>query len=159
MEPARGFIALIAVVFMSTMLLGVAATLSQNVFFTRFDGLNAEYARIATTLAQGCLHAGELAVADNFDYLVQNDVRFDAEKGGVPIALGTLYDKEVECELTAPTTTPATITHVRTFTVAAKSNFNGAFASLSEEVAVTDPTYPTGTTDPLVVPGAMHRSY
>ncbi len=154
----KGFIALIAVVFIASMLLGVAATLSEGVFFTRFDGLNAEYARIARSLAEGCLHAGELALADNFDYLIQYDARFDPAKGGVPFSLGMLYGKPAGCVLVAPTTTPTTSIHVRTFTVAAKSNFNGSFSTLFEEVAVTDPTYPTGRTDPLVVPGAIHHS-
>ena len=157
MKPARGFIALIAVVFISSILLGVAGTLSQGVFFNRFDGLNAEYARIARSLAESCLHVGELAIRDDFSYVVDHDPRYDAMRAGVPIDLGTLYEKRVDCVLSAPTTTPETSNHVRTFTVSATSNFNGAFSELSEEVRVTDPTYPTGTTNPLVVPGAIHR--
>lgn len=157
MKPARGFIALISVVVIASVLLGAAATLSQGVFFTRFDGLNAEYQQIARSLAEGCLHAGELKLADNFDYTVSGDPAYDATQGGVPISVGQLYGKDVACLLTAPTTTPSTRAHQRTFTVVANGSFSGSFTTLAEEVKVTDPNVPTGRMDALVVPGVVHQ--
>lgn len=150
MEPARGFIALISAVVISAILMGVAATLDQGVFFTRFDGLNFEYHRIAERLADSCIEAGLLKLADNYDYLVENDSAYDGARSDVPLALGTLYGEPVGCLLTAPTTTPPTSLHTRNYLVVGEASFNGAFVTKEATVTVTDPHYATGSSDPYI---------
>jgi hypothetical protein len=157
MEPARGFVALISAVIISSILLGVAATLDQGVFFTRFDALNFEYKRISESLADSCIEAGTAKLANNYDYLVEQDPDYDASAGGVPISLGTLYGHATTCLLRAPTTTPPEINQARAYAVEGIGVFTGAVTEKRATVTVTNPHYRTGTSDPLVVPSAWHE--
>lgn len=150
MEPARGFIALISVIVISTILMGVAATLSREVFFTRFDGLNQEYRRIARSLADGCVEMGLLKVADDYDYLVTKDPAYDAARGGVPVAYGPLYGEDATCLLLGPTTTPPEIAHVRTVPITVRASFRDSYVNLRASASVTDPNYATGSSLPIV---------
>ncbi len=146
MKPTRprGFIALISAILISTILLSVAATLDQGVFFARFDGLNSEYQEIAQQLARACINTAMLKIRDDYDYTVPFDTGYDSLRGGVVIPLGTLYDMPVDCVLQAPTTTPAENNHLRLFGVQATAHFNRAFSTQRAVVTVYNPHYPQG---------------
>ncbi len=152
MKPARGFIALISVIVMSTVLLGAAATLSQDVFFTRFDSLNLEYRKIARSLADACTAKALLLLADDYDYLVQRDRSYDPDAKEVPVALGTLYGDPIECAILGPTTTPQEVDRERVFLVTTKASFKSAFVTLVSHATVHNPDHGTGRALPTVSP-------
>lgn len=158
MERARprGFIALISAIIISTVLLSVAATLDQGVFFTRFDGLNGEYRTIARHLADSCVQAALLKLRDDYDYRITFDPAYDATRGGVVVPLGTLYNRNVVCLLLSPTTTPAEFAHQRTFTVQSRAEFNGAYSAQEATVTVFNPQYAQGMV-PVVTTSAWHE--
>jgi hypothetical protein len=148
-----GFIALISAIVISTVLLSVAATLDQGVFFARFDGLNSEYHEIARDLADACVKRGLLNVREKYDYTVGSDSAYDAARGGAVIPLGTLYDRNVDCVLMSPTTTPAEVAHVRIFTLLGRAQFNGAWSTERATASVFNPSYSQGTLPVVRVSG------
>jgi hypothetical protein len=156
MKPARGFIALISAIIISTVLLAVAATLDQGVFFARFDGLNGEYHAIAAHLADGCIETALLKLRDDYDYTVEDDSAYDPAQGGVPVAEGTLYGTKVACLLLGPTTTPTEVAHTRSFTVTARATFNSAFSTQQVTATVFNPHYSQGMV-PIVSMSGLHE--
>ncbi len=156
MEPTRGFIALISAIIISTVLLSVAATLGQGSFFARFDGLNGEYRTLAQGMANSCLRIALIKIRDDYDYTVMHDSAYDSVRGGVVIPLGSLYDRDIECILMAPTTAPTETNHQRAFTVQAHAQFNGAQSTQELTATVFKRQYPQGM-QPILTTSGWHE--
>jgi hypothetical protein len=63
-----GFVALVSVVVISAVLLVIMFTLSTSSFFNRFDALDSENKRISLGLAEACVSAAMLKVAQSPAY-------------------------------------------------------------------------------------------
>jgi hypothetical protein len=66
-ERQRGFVALIAVLIISAMLVGFMTSVGMASFYARFDTLGSENKREALALAGSCINAGLLALATSTD--------------------------------------------------------------------------------------------
>ena len=65
----RGFVALMSVIVMSAVLLVLLVTLNTSSFFSRFDALDSENKRVSTGLAESCVSALALKLAQNPNYV------------------------------------------------------------------------------------------
>jgi hypothetical protein len=140
MKPQRGFIALISSIIISSILLALATSLGASTFFTRFDVLNSEYKRISLGLAEACVNATLAKIGSDYDYT-----------GNETISLGTGYGTTLQCTI-------GTLTHTdsggkRTFAIATKASFKGAWSNVSVSAVAQDPSVA-----PVVPPPACNLS-
>lgn len=86
----KGFIALISVVIISFVLLLVATTLGLKGFFSRFNVLDSENKAKSAGLANGCIEAARLKLANNtsFTTLSDTDIFINTEKCTYRISSG-----------------------------------------------------------------------
>ena len=147
----RGYIALISAIIISVVLLGLATAIGQSTFFSRFNALNREYKRISLGLAESCVHAALSKISNNYDYTIQGDPDYDAHyddtTAGVVVDLGQVYGRDTECVITGPTTHPNEVDGKKTFAIAAKASYAGAFSTLAVSATAQDPE-----TAPVVPP-------
>ena len=64
----RGFVALMSVIIISAIMLSIIFTLNLSSFFARFDALGTENKRVSLGLAEACIEAAKLKVAQNAAY-------------------------------------------------------------------------------------------
>lgn len=64
----RGFVALMSVIIIGAVLIVLVFTLGVSTFFTRFSVLDAENKRTSALLAEGCMNAAMLKIAQNGSY-------------------------------------------------------------------------------------------
>jgi len=69
MTNDRGFIALMSVIIISAILLVLVFTLGLSSFFNRFDTLDSENKRVSLGLAESCVNAAMLKIAQNPSYV------------------------------------------------------------------------------------------
>ncbi|KND51767.1 MAG: putative hemagglutinin/hemolysin-related protein [Parcubacteria bacterium C7867-001] len=136
----RGFIALISAVVISTILLGLATTLANTTFFSRFDVLNSEYKRISLGLAEACVHSALSKIGVDYNYV--------APVGGETVTLGTAYGSATSCAILGPTVTPMAVNGKRTYTITTKAGFRGAWSTLSVSATAQDPAVAAVTPPP-----------
>lgn len=63
-----GFVALVSVIIIGAVLIVLVFTLGVSTFFTRFSVLDAENKRTSALLAEGCMNAAMLKIAQNGSY-------------------------------------------------------------------------------------------
>lgn len=74
----RGFVALMSVIIIGAMLSVLIFTLGVSTFFSRFGVLEAEYKRTSVELAEGCVHAAMLKIAQGTAVTVPTTVVVDS---------------------------------------------------------------------------------
>jgi hypothetical protein len=67
--PQRGFIALISIIIIGAILAVLMYTLDTGMYFSRFDALSGENKRESLALAESCVHAALLKLAQNSSYV------------------------------------------------------------------------------------------
>ena len=72
-KSGAGFIALISAIIISAVLLVVTVTLSYSSFFARYNLLDSEYKDRSSALAEGCVDAALLKLANDPNYYANNE--------------------------------------------------------------------------------------
>ncbi len=134
----RGFVALISAVIISTVLLGLSVAIGSNTFFARFDALNREYKRLSLGFAESCVTTALGRIGSDYNYSVGS---------AVLVPLGTLYGKPAECTITS-VSSGAVVNGKKTFTIATKASFNGAFSLINAQAIAQDPSQAPVTPPP-----------
>lgn len=78
-SPNNGFIALISAIIISAVLMIVTITLSYSSFFVRYNLLDSEYKERSSALAEGCVDAALLKLANDFNYLGNETITIGGE--------------------------------------------------------------------------------
>src|ERR1043166_3984600 len=68
MENQKGFVALMSVIIISAILLTLIFTLNLSSFFARYDALGGDNKRVSLGLAEACVEAAKLKIAQNAAY-------------------------------------------------------------------------------------------
>jgi len=69
LEPQKGFMALISAIIISVILLLIASSLNLTSFYNRSDILDSELKEKSSTLAEACVDAAILKLANNPSYI------------------------------------------------------------------------------------------
>ncbi len=72
----RGFVALLSVIIISTVLLGLVATANTAAFLSRFAELDTEYKYTSSALAKACVNVALRNLAQNYNYITTNEEIF-----------------------------------------------------------------------------------
>lgn len=130
MKHERGFIALISAVIISTILLGLATAAGMSTFSTRFNALNSEYKRVSLGLAESCIHAALLKIAENYNYVVP--------LGGEVVSIGGNT-----CTIKGPTTAPTENplgSGKKIYNIVTQGQYKGAFSNLNVSALAQSPS-------------------
>ena len=146
-EP-KGFVALITVVIISTILLSLSASVSTNTFFARFNGMNREFKKISRELAEACVHTALAKIGSDYTYRTVTDPEYSSSLGGVRVLLGSIYDKDVECVITSPASTPPEVNGKRTFPITTRASYGGAFSTMTVLASAQNPEEAPSTPPP-----------
>ena len=84
----RGYIALMAAIVISLILLALTFTVSISGYFSRFNALASENKRVSLGLAESCVNTALLKLAKNYNYDLTTDPAYDAGSGTVPVTVG-----------------------------------------------------------------------
>lgn len=125
-HTTSGFVALMSVIIISAILLALVFTLGVSSFFNRFDALDVENKRASLGLAEACVSAAMLRVAQNGSYV-------PAVAGDCVTIGGTCYaaDPQKTCAI-------CSVAGGNPATVVTRAVYNGAFST----VQVTFDTVP-----------------
>ena len=115
----RGFVALMSVIIISAILLILMFTLGTSSFFSRFDALDAENKRVSLGLAEACVNAAILKLAQ--DDLTVGQVIVDAS------------DPQKTCRICTLSAGGALVT---------RAVYNSAYTNLDVTVDPNAGTYP-----------------
>lgn len=118
-KQPRGFVALMSVVIISAILLLYVFGLGASGFLARFDALDSENQRIARSLAESCVQAALLKVAQNNSY--------------APAASGdSVTVSDGSCKICPGTNSTTIVT---------RALYKGAFSNIRATVTFTNGTY------------------
>ena len=115
----RGFVALMSVIIISAVLMTMVYLLSASSFLERFDALDGEYKRESLALAEACVNAGILKIAQS-DY------------SAAQIVIDSTDPKKTcrVCQLSS------------SGDILTRAVYNGAYTNLSVSVDPTQGNYP-----------------
>ena len=137
----RGFIALISALLISTVLLGLAATLCMSSLFARLDALSQEYHRVALGLAESCAQVALLKVAQNYAYDPTVDADYVSGRG-VYVLVGTDGQGISEaCSIASVSFALDPSRHRETATIMTRGQYRNSFAGVRVQALVADPTF------------------
>ena len=121
MENQRGFVALISIIIISAMLLVLVVTLETASFFQRFDALDAENKRVSLGLAEACVSAAQLLIAQG-----------TPSNSELPKVTVDSSDAQKTCRICKTTAAGA---------IATRAVYNGAYSNLSVTINTTPGSY------------------
>ncbi|HVV39082.1 MAG TPA: hypothetical protein VHD31_02030 [Candidatus Paceibacterota bacterium] len=132
LHKQKGFIALTSAVIISAVLLTLATTVSATSFFSRFNALNSEYKRTSLGLAESCVNATLLKIAQGYGYTLTADPAYQAGIG-VPVKVGSNT-----CTVKAASYVSAG-TGKRLYTITTQGQYKGAFSNITITATGQDP--------------------
>ncbi len=121
----RGFVVLMSVIIISAILLLYVFGLGASGFFARFDALDSEHKRISLSLAESCVNAALLKIAQ--------DSAYAPAAGGDTVLVGGRT-----CKICPGTNSPS---GQATEPIVTRAVHNGAFTNLRVTVAVANGLY------------------
>ncbi len=132
----RGFIALTAVLIMTSMLMVLMYVTGASSFYARFDALNSEYKRISVGLSEACSNAALLKIAQNYNYI--------PSVGGEVVPVGTDECRILSVAYTNPVLDTLGNETGKTATIRTNAKFplqNGSWSTHQVVAKVTNPSY------------------
>jgi hypothetical protein len=129
----NGFVALIATIIISIVLLGMVLGRSWSSFQSRFDSLDSEFKKISLGLAESCAHLSLLKIAQNYYY--------SPASSGDTLRIGTDYQNRTEtCTIVSVATTTPEINGKKTVTIITQGQYAGTFTDIQVTAAVASTT-------------------
>lgn len=122
----RGYIALMAALILSFILVGFTVVVSNSGFFSRFNAEDAEFKRVSLGLAESCANAALLKIGQNYNYT--------PAVGGDTITVGTQTCLINSVSYGAP------VNNHKTATILTSAKYLTSYSSTQVQATVQDPT-------------------
>ncbi len=126
MKTQKGFVALMSVIIISAIMLTLIFTLNLSSYFARFDALGGENKRVSLGLAEACVEAAKLKIAQNAAYA-------QGANGDTVTVTGAQT-----CKICNVTRVPAGGT---SYTIYTRAGTNGSYSNLAVGATIAPSTF------------------
>jgi hypothetical protein len=121
----KGFVALLSVIIISSLLLALLFVTNLSSFYARFDALDVENKKVSRSLVESCANAALLNIAQNYNYLGNETVSVE---GNVCSIDPIIYSSE------------DTQTHRKTATIKTHATVRNTLSNFTVVASVANPT-------------------
>lgn len=139
-----GFMALVSMLILSTVLVMLMLANSTSTFFARFDVLGKENKVIAENLAQSCINTALLKLAEDYNYDPLNDSYYQTSKG-VPVNVG-LYT----CFIVSTNPGGPRSGNFTNVTITTSASHHKSFSTFRVLTKVLNPSQPQSPAEPNI---------